>query len=108
MHQITVEASVLELCAIVTPDVLDLDTIIGHGMIGEAFEDIHYCRMLLTRHNDQRPFDETVWDAIITNGGVKNHQKRCKTFAMEDASNTVQTLVACAMQGIRFSSINYL
>ena len=29
-------------------------------------------------------------------------------FAMEDASNTVQILVACAMQGIRFSSINYL
>ena len=27
---------------------------------------------------------------------------------MEDASNTVQILVACAMQGIRFSSINCL
>ena len=54
MHQITVEASVLELCAIVTPDVLDLDTIIGHGMIGEAFEDIHYCRMLLTRHTTEK------------------------------------------------------
>ena len=47
-------------------------------------------------------------DAIITNGGLKNCQKRCKTFAMEDASNTVQILVACAMQGIRFSSINCL
>ena len=64
--------------------------------------------MLLTRHYDQRPFDETVCDAIIANGGVKNRQKRCKTFAMEDASNTVQILVACAMQGIRFSSINCL
>ena len=53
--------------------------------------------MLLTRHYDQRPFDETVFDAIIINGGVKNRQKRCKTFAMEDASNTVQILVACAM-----------
>ena len=26
---------------------------------------------------------------------------------MEDASNTVHILVACAMQGIQFSSINY-
>ena len=60
------------------------------------------------RHYDKRPFDETVCDAIITNGGVKEQQKRCKTIAMEDASNMVQILVACAMQGIRFSSINCL
>ena len=64
--------------------------------------------MLLMWHYNQRPFDETACDAIIANGGVKNRQKRCKTFAMEDASNTVQILVACAMQGIRFSSINCL
>ena len=64
--------------------------------------------MLLTRHYDQRPFDETVCDATIASGGVKSHQKRCKKFAMEDASNTVQILVVCAMQGIQFSSINYL
>ena len=51
---------------------------------------------------------ETVCDAIIANGGVKNHQKRSKMFVMEDASNTVQILVACVMQGIRFSSINCL
>ena len=31
--------------------------------------------MLLTRHYDQRPFNETVCDAIIANDGVKNHQK---------------------------------
>ena len=68
----------------------------------------HYCRMLLTWHYDQRPFHETVRDALITNGDVKNRQKRCKTFAMGDASNMVQILVACAMQGIRFSSINLL
>ena len=68
----------------------------------------HYCRILLTRHYDQRPFAETVCDAIIANGGVKNRKKRCKTFAMTDASNTVQVLVACAMKGIRFSSINCL
>ena len=36
----------------------------------------HYYRMLLTRHYDQRPFDETVCDAIITNGGVKNQSKK--------------------------------
>ena len=69
---------------------------------------LHYCRMLLMRHYDQRPFDETVCDAIIANGGVKTRQKRCKTFAMEDASNTVHILVACAMQGIQFGSINCL
>ena len=57
--------------------------LIIHGL------NIRYCRMLLTRHYDQRPFDKTVCDAIITNGGVKNHQKRCKTFVMMDASNTV-------------------
>ena len=62
-----------------------------------ATEFIHYCRMLLTRHYDQRSFDETVWDAIIANGGVKNPSKRCKTFAMAEPSNTVQILVACAM-----------
>ena len=68
----------------------------------------HYCRMLLTRHYDHGPFDETVCDAIIANDGVKEPSKRYKVFAMMDASNMVQILVACAMQGIRFSSINYL
>ena len=68
----------------------------------------HYCRMLLTQHYDQRPFDETVCDAIIANGGVREPSKMCKTFAMTDASNTVQIFVECAMQGIRFSSVNYL
>ena len=34
--------------------------------------------MLLTRHYDQTPFDETVYDAIIANGGVKNPQKGAK------------------------------
>jgi len=38
----------------------------------------------------------------------KKTRKRCKLFAMEDASNTVQILVTCALQGIRFSSINCL
>ena len=64
--------------------------------------------MLLTRHYDQRPFLETVCDASITNGDVKNRQKRCKMFAMEDAPNTVQILVARAIQGIRFGPMNCL
>src|SRR6266496_1900841 len=77
--------------------------------VGVNYEMIpHYCRMLLTRPYDQRPFEETMCDAIIANGGVKNRQKRCKTFAMTDASNTVRILVACAMKGIWFSSINCL
>ena len=36
----------------------------------------HYCRMLLTRHHDQRPFDETVCDAIIANDVVKKPSKK--------------------------------
>ena len=64
--------------------------------------------MLLTRHYDQGPFDETVCDAIIANAGVKTRQKRRNMFAMADASNTVQILVACAIQGIRFSPMNYV
>ena len=51
--------------------------------------------MLLMRHYDQRPFDKTVCDAIIANGGVKNHKKRCKTFVMEDASNMVNLSCVC-------------
>ena len=38
--KISVEAGVLEFCAIVTSDVLDLDAIVVHGSIGEASEDI--------------------------------------------------------------------
>ena len=40
--QIEVEASVLELSAVITSDVLDLDTIVRHGMIGKASKDIMY------------------------------------------------------------------
>ena len=52
------------------------------------------------RHYDQRSFNEIVCDAIIANDGVKTRQKRCKMFAMTDASNTVQILVVCVMEGI--------
>ena len=36
--------------------------------------------MLLTRHNGQRPFDETVCDALIANGDVKTRKKGAKRF----------------------------
>ena len=62
----------------------------------------------LTRHYNRRPFDETVCDAIIANGVVKNRQKRCKTFAMAEPSNTVKILVACAMQGTQLIHSNCL
>ena len=38
--KISVEADVLELCAVVTSDVLDLDAIVRHGTIDESSEDI--------------------------------------------------------------------
>ena len=38
--QIKVEAGVLEFCAVVTSDMLDLDAIVVHGTVGEASEDI--------------------------------------------------------------------
>ena len=60
------------------------------------------------RHYDQRPFNETVCYAIITNGGVKNPSKRCKTFAVTNASNTVHILVACAIHIIRVTRMNCL
>ena len=38
--KISVEANVLEFCALFTSDVLDLDAIVRHGTIGESSEDI--------------------------------------------------------------------
>ena len=59
--------------------------------------------MLLTAHYDQRPFGETVCDAIIANGGVKEPSKKVKNVCdggaikhgsdfsfMCDAGHTVQ------------------
>ena len=47
--------------------------------------------MLLTRHYDQRPFDETVRDAIIANGGVKEPSKKvqnvCDAGAIKHGSD---------------------
>ena len=36
----------------------------------------HYCRMLLTRHYNQRPFDETACDALIVHCDVKKPSKK--------------------------------
>ena len=44
---------------------------------------IHYCRMLLTRHYDQRPFDETMCDALIANGDVKKLSKKMQNICDE-------------------------
>ena len=39
--------------------------------------------MLLTWHYDQRPFDETVCDALIGNGDVKNPPKKMQNICDE-------------------------
>ena len=44
--KIGVKPSVLELGAIVTPDVLDLDAIVGHCTVGEPPEDILHFRLI--------------------------------------------------------------
>ena len=44
--KINVEADVLELSAIVTPDVLDLDATIHHGPVCKAFEDIPHFSLI--------------------------------------------------------------
>ena len=36
--------------------------------------------MLLSRHYDQRPFDETVCDAIIANDGVKEPSEKAQNI----------------------------
>lgn len=36
--------------------------------------------MLLTRHYDQRPFDETVCDALIANNDVKKPSKKLQNI----------------------------
>ena len=51
---------------------------------------------------------ETVCDAIIANGGVREPSRMSKMFAMTNASNTVLILVVCAMQGIRLIQAYYL
>ena len=45
----------------------------------------HYCKMLLTRHYDRRPFNETVCDAIIANDGVKEPSKKVQNICVAGA-----------------------
>ena len=44
--KVSVEAGVLEFCAVVTSDVLDLDAIVGHGTIGESSDDILHLSLI--------------------------------------------------------------
>ena len=92
--------------------------------------------MLLTRHYDQRPFDETVCDAIIANGGVKEPSKKMQNvcdegyiehgsdfscvcdaghtvhfnelFAMSRTNETRSQIKVCAIYDIQFASMNRL
>ena len=59
---------------------------LGYGKDSHTYRvfNTHYYRLLLTQHYNQRPFNETVCDALIANRDVKNHQKICKTFAMAE------------------------
>ena len=50
------------------------------GQATNTMSTIHYCRMLLTRHYDQRPFGETVCDAIIAKVCVKNPSKKVQNI----------------------------
>ena len=43
---IGVEAGVLELCAVVTSNVLDLDAIVCHGTIGKSAEGIRHFSLI--------------------------------------------------------------
>ena len=72
-----------------------LDSAIDHGA-QEKIRHLHYFRMLLTRYYNHT-YEETVCDALITNRDVKNHQKRYKTIAMAEPSNTIHILVVCAI-----------
>ena len=44
--KISVEAGVLEFCAVVTSNVLDIDAIVGHGTVGEPSEDIMHFSLI--------------------------------------------------------------
>ena len=69
---------------------------------------MHHCRMVQTRHYDQRPFDETVCDAIIANVGVNKQSKKVQNICDDgcikhgsdfscvcDAGHTVVQLTVC-------------
>ena len=62
---------------------------------------IHYCRMLQTRHYDQRPFDETGCDAIIANDGVKNLSKKVQKVCDGGAIKHGSDFICMCHAGIR-------
>ena len=52
--------------------------------------------MLLTRHYDQRPFDETVCDALITNDAVRKPSKMIQTiFDVADIKHDSEFSCVC-------------
>ena len=92
--------------------------------------------MLLTRHYDQRFFDETMCDAVITNEDVKNPSKKVQNvcddgcikhgsdfgcvcdsghtvnpfelFVMRQNNRTGSHINVCAIYGIQFAPMNCL
>ena len=64
--------------------------------------------MLLTRHYDQRPFNETVCDAIIANGGVKNPSKNVQNVCDDGCIKHGSDFSSVCDVGIRLSEINRL
>ena len=71
--KISVEASILELCAVVTSYVLDLDAIVSHGTICESSEDILHFSLV---ENYMHPCISRVIinnnEAIETSSGSKS------------------------------------
>ena len=63
--------------------------------------------MLLTRHYDQRPFDETVCDAIIANDGVKNPSKKVQNIC-DDRCIKHSSEFSCVCDGGHTDQLNEL
>ena len=59
------------------------------------FHCVHYCRMLLTQHYNQRTFDETVCDALIANGDVKNVKKGAKCLRWRSINHSSDFSYVC-------------
>ena len=69
---------------------------------------LHYCRLVQTRQSNQRPFAETVCDALITNGDVRKPSKKMQNVCHGGYIKHGHTTVACAMRGIRLIHTNCL
>ena len=84
--QVKVEAGVLELCAIVTSDVLDLDAIVRHGTIGESSEDIlhfilvedymHPCISRIIMNNDESIEASSGSESRVVSRAKEIHMKQ--------------------------------